>query len=273
VLAERGFATVRVPDATVLTRLCAAGTGDALILDERFDTTTSTDAVLSALGADVSLPILALVRELPTARWLESLFSAGAWGTVTYPLGTTAWVLQLEVWVRASGRGRRLADDGLVDPATGLYNVRGLERRASEIDATARRTGADVACAVFAVDDGPLDDVSPRASHDTRADLRRRVAEACRRVGRASDVFGRIQGTEFALVAPGASAAAARDVVQRIQESLGDDASRVSVGVGVVPGDRRTMESVPDVLVRLSARSGRDRVRDPGSEKRPHTAV
>src|SRR5207302_9251526 len=110
-----------------------------------------------------------------------------------YRSGGNAGVQQLATWVRANADRRQRVEAGLVDAETGLYNALGVERRGREVEAAARRFGVALACAAFTME-GAGGDATPA----------RTVADACRRAGRASDVFGRMESGEFVAIAPGA---------------------------------------------------------------------
>jgi GGDEF domain-containing protein len=265
-LAGVGLATVRVADADGAVGLCAANRVDAVVIDERAapGATSRGAATCSRLihAAGVpELPIMVLIREPVDGRTQAELYAAGAWGLAHYPLGTTAWIHQLAGWVRATRSARRRLDDGLLDQTTGLYNARGLEQRAHEIDAAARRTGGALACAVFSIGaptawapigwfaDAPADDGTTAVQ---------RVADACRRVGRASDVFGRLGPTAFGVIAPGADGEGARTLVARIGDALGESAPRhgdLRVGICAVPETRTAGLSVADMLAHAASRA------------------
>lgn len=243
-LGDAGFAPLCVSDVAHVAPLRGSTGVDALLIDERAvgnatpgdggaDRSADRSAGFAAHVAGIDappVPLLALVRDPLTARETAALHAAGVWGIVPYPVGAGAWVEQLALWTRSTRAARRGLDAGLVDPASGLYNLRGLEQRGLEIDATARRQGGPLACGVFAL--GPA--IGPR---DRRA-VDRAVAEACRRAGRASDVFGRIGDGEFAIVAPGADEAGLRRLVDRIAAAMTADGARrpsLRLGVRAVP--------------------------------------
>lgn len=223
-------AHLRDPDGAVA-RL-GWGAPDAVIVDDSRWTLgrvggEARDCIelLGALGAPPDVPVLVLARETPSGARVEALLAAGAWGVVPFPLGAPAWVAQLRVWTRAGAAARQRAEAGLVDAVTGLYNARGVERRALEIEAAVRRgSGAGaLACAAFSIETG--------AAADDGAAIR--VADACRRVGRGSDVFGRLGGSEFVVIAPGADAPGVRAVVSRVADAVAADPAEVRVSVRV----------------------------------------
>src|SRR2546427_6500331 len=92
----------------------------------------------------------ALPREL-YLRWLR----AGAGDCLAPPLDVEQLLLRLGNYLRAKREADRVEEALLLDPATGLYNARGLKRRARELVAEAVRLHAALACVVFGLDPRP----------------------------------------------------------------------------------------------------------------------
>src|SRR3989475_96838 len=92
----------------------------------------------------------ALRREI-YLRWLR----AGAWDCLALPLDVEQLLLRLGNYLRAKREADRVEEALLLDPATGLYNARGLKRRARELVAEAVRLHAALACVVFGLDPQP----------------------------------------------------------------------------------------------------------------------
>ncbi len=105
----------------------------------------------------------------------------------------------------------------------GLYTQAGLARRATEVVAEMRRAGRPIACVAWSMgkvaDAGVLD----------------RVMSVFRQNGRASDVLGRLDSGEFAVVAGGASSADAGFIAERFRgvltAALGESESPVRATV------------------------------------------
>src|SRR5207253_5153095 len=102
-----------------------------------------------------AVPIIGLVtgavpRDL-YLRWLR----AGAWDCLALPLDLDQLLLRLGNYLRAKSEADRVEEALLLDPATGLYNARGLKRRARELVAEAGRWHAALACVVFGLDPRP----------------------------------------------------------------------------------------------------------------------
>lgn len=226
VLRRASYSVARAADLDAATIVHLSGAADALIVDERLD--AGGTGPFAPRGA---MPMLYLTRQRLSDAARRNVHRAGYWGFLEYPLGTSAWVEQLGVWVAAARAGRAGADAGLVDRRTGLYNERGLAQRARELDAAARRRDARLACAVFAVE--PAATGSPRTPYVNGLPLLRHadapsssadeaLAEAVRRVGRASDVFGRVGASDFAVLATDTDAAGLRLLLARLARVLAD---------------------------------------------------
>src|SRR5512134_222784 len=66
-------------------------------------------------------------------------YEAGAWEFLGQPLDGEALLLKLRTFVRARLEVDRLREESLLDVQTGLYNRRGLARRARELGTDAAR--------------------------------------------------------------------------------------------------------------------------------------
>ena len=155
---------------------------------------------------------------------LEAL-AAGAWDILRHPLDPNELVLRVETFVRAKQEADRIRDQGLTDPGTGFYNVRGLLRRTKEISADAMRSDRPLACIAF----GPHSFGEVREG-DTETpemdDLSRGLAWALRSATRISDTIGRLGPGEFVIVAPGTDQDGAVRLADRVMRSLEEAADK-----------------------------------------------
>ncbi len=116
-------------------------------------------------------------------------------------------------------------DESLMDHITGLYSIRGLERRALELYSLAFRSGQALSCVVIAPTFGAESDQEPSGTDvETVENVIRDVAAALRRAGRVSDAIGRMGRTEFAILAPGTDAPGAVRLAERLAEVIRDTA-------------------------------------------------
>jgi len=118
---------------------------------------------------------------------------------------------KLRTFLEAKRHADRVRRESLIDEVTGLYNARGLERRAREVSSDASRQRQPLACVVFGMQVDGLADAL-----DAAADLARQISGTFQRVGRTADVVGRMGPLDFGLVAPATTAEGARSLVDRI---------------------------------------------------------
>ena len=131
-------------------------------------------------------PIIIVSSDHATRQQRIDALRAGAWEYLGQPLDAEHLLLKLETFTRVKRAADRAREDGLVDPATGLYNLSGLARRARELGAQASRLNGALACVALAPDFG---DNGP-GSEPTEAVLEAVVAQlagAFRAAGRTND--------------------------------------------------------------------------------------
>jgi len=210
-------------DALDVARRSAA---DAIILDSALPE-TDVLALCSTLRVDPAItpstPIFLTTHgPLGRAQVLEAL-RAGASGVWGQPLDTEEFLLRLEGHLRAKLDADAARDRGLLDPGTGLYNARGLERRARELAAQVDRRDASLACiAVAPHRDGSAPVVS--------------LGRELRAAARAADTVGRLGPREFAVLAPDTDAPGAVNLFRRVGAVL------------AAPGKRRALATAQGPL-------------------------
>jgi diguanylate cyclase (GGDEF)-like protein len=192
------------------------------------------------------------------AQRLEA-YQAGAWEFLGQPLDGESLLLKLEAFLRAKLEVDRVHDESLLDEVTGLYNMRGLSRRAREIGSEAFRRSHGLACIVFAPESAGLGSMG---SEEAAARLAAAVGEALRKSGRSSDAIGRLGPLEFAVIAPATGPAAAVKLVERLRESVethpvpmnGTQAAAVALRVGycAVPDFRAVDYDATEMLLRAT---------------------
>lgn len=154
------------------------------------------------------------------AERLEAL-GAGAWDILTHPVEPNELILRMETFVRAKQEADRVRDEGLTDPTTGFYNVRGILRRAKEISADAVRFHRPVTCVAFGAHLHGGETATEALDADTLAEaLSKPVASALREVTRVSDTIGRLGAGEFVVVAPGTGQDGAVRLADRVLEAI-----------------------------------------------------
>lgn len=218
ILAPSGFAVMRAYTARKGLERVRTHAPDAVFVDLTLPDDDGLQ-VCRALREDPQVgpgtPVFITTPERPTRSQRMDAFRAGAWDVLGYPLDAEELVLRLDAYVQAKFQADRLREEGLVDPVTGLYNLKGLERRTQELCSWAYRERQSLACVVFAP--------RPAASDDERATthLVHDVTMAFRKSGRISDVIGQLGRTEIAVLAPSTGADGAVRLAERLAEVIG----------------------------------------------------
>jgi PleD family two-component response regulator len=150
---------------------------------------------------------------------LLGALGAGAWDILTHPVDPSELVLRMDTFVRSKQDADRTREEGLTDPGTGFYNVRGILRRAKEIGADAVRFDRPMACIALGPHVLGADAQDPAATEAFITEITRRVAGALRSVTRISDTIGRLGPGEFVIVAPGTDDRGALRLADRILEA------------------------------------------------------
>jgi PleD family two-component response regulator len=171
---------------------------------------------------DPTTPLLMMSSTgIGRAERLEAL-GAGAWDTFRHPLDPGEMILRIENLVEAKHEADRLRREIITDLETGLYNVRGVLRRAKEIGADSVRFGRTVACIAVGpawAREGPGADAVGHTEL-LLADFIPAAAHAVRAAVRESDAVGQMGPLEFVVVASGLDQGSARQLADRIIQNL-----------------------------------------------------
>lgn len=219
VLGPAGYASVRAYTGRQALELARRVHPDVVIIDSGMPDITGME-FCQRLREDPefarSTPIVVTTSgPASRAQRLEAL-RAGAWEFLTQPIDAESLLLKLDLFVQARREIDRSRDESLLDSGTGLYNARGLARRAREIGADASRRRAPLACVAISpvVDDIAADDA------DLDPQIAEFVSDVCRSVARSSDAVGRLGRSEFAILAPSTDPDGAVRLVQRLRERV-----------------------------------------------------
>ena len=221
ILGPRGYAVLRAYTGRQALSLARGAQPDAVILDVRLPDLDGTD-VCRALIEDERLsrtvPIIMTTSSASGRDQRMAAYRAGAWDFCAQPLDGEILLVKLDAFIRSKREADRLREASLLDQRSGLYNARGLARRAVELGADASRRHAAIACVAFAPDtkfpgerEDRLDEVSERITDE--------VSSVFRATGRQSDVIGRLSQTEFAVIAPSTEASGAAQLAERMRRA------------------------------------------------------
>lgn len=183
---------------------------DAILIDADLPDMTDLELCRRLRSEPRLAPTTAIVITgalVPSRERRLAAVRAGAWDVLGHPIDVEELVLKLRSYTRATILAQAAQAESLVDPETGLYNLRGLTRRAGELGALAVRAHAALACVVLAPEvDGD------RALSEVAACC----AQAIKTGIRHSDVAGRVGSAEFAVLAPATEAKGATRLAQRL---------------------------------------------------------
>jgi diguanylate cyclase (GGDEF)-like protein len=161
-----------------------------------------------------SIPIIVTSLGRPYRKQRLAALEAGAWDFLTYPLDAQELLFKLDAYGRAKFEADRIWRESLVDRLTGLYNMRGLERRAQELRSLAHRGRRSLACVVLAPVLASDDDEEAANAAVVR------LAKTLKALGRASDAIGRSGKTELVVLAPSTDADGAEKLAERLAVAI-----------------------------------------------------
>ena len=265
ILAPNGFAVLRAYTGQQALDRARTAQPDLIILDAQMPDMHGVE-VCRALKEDPrysgTVPII-ITTSGPSGRAqrLEA-YRAGAWEFLGQPLDGEALLLKLQTFIRAKFEIDRVRDESLLDQLTGLYNMRGLAKRAREIGSEAFRRHHALACIVFSPDpETATSDSSDQISEEHASKVAERVGEIIRQRGRASDAIGRLGRSEFAVIAPATEAEGAVRLMQRLGQSIESESVnlgelekklRIRAGYCAVPDFAESSVDAVEMLLRAT---------------------
>ena len=187
-------------------------------------------------------------------------YRCGAWEFLGQPLDGEALLLKLDTFLQSKRQVDILREENLLDSGTGLYNMRGLARRAREIGSDAIRRREALACVVFSPEtEEAADDETPEDGG--APDVGSGGQPSSARSGRVSDAIGRLGPTEFAVIAPATGAEGAVRLVNRLGGAVeatqipvrgGERSVRVRAGYCAVPDFAESTVDAVELLLRAT---------------------
>jgi diguanylate cyclase (GGDEF)-like protein len=276
ILEPSGYSVVRAYTGQQALERARTAQPDLIILDAQMSDVHGFE-VCRLLRSDprfsATTPII-ITTSGPSGRTqrLEA-YRAGAWEFLGQPLDGEALLLKLATFLQCKLEVDSLRDESLLDPGTGLYNMRGMARRAHEIGADAFRRRDALACVVFSPEtegtgpDEPLDEEVQR--------IAQQVGQLFKRTGRSSDAIGRLGQSEFAVIAPATSSEGALRLIQRMGGTIesspipvrgGERYLKVRAGYCAVPDFAESPVDAVELLLRATT-ALRDLKRDGDSDQ------
>ena len=192
-----------------------------------------------------NMPVMMITATPATKQQRLAAFEAGAWDYLSVLLDPEEVTLKVDALARLKFDMERVLEESAVDPASGLYTPRGLERRARELASDATRRRAPLACVALGIG------LDPKGSGDSAAALPGAAAYAgqvLQASGRTSDCVGSLGQGEFAVLAPGTAPEGAARMAQRLARVIetagprpaGVPPLRVHAGYDAVADPHRT---------------------------------
>ena len=261
ILGPNGYAVVRAYTGQQALERARTSQPDLIILDAQMPDMHGFE-VCRALRGDprfsATTPIV-ITTSGPSGRTqrLEA-YRAGAWEFLGQPLDGEALLLKLNTFLESKREVDGLREENLLDPGTGLYNMRGLSRRAREIGAEAFRRRDPVACVVFAPDIEGDEEETPEEEARRMSD---QVALLFRQAGRASDAIGRLGMAEYGVIAPATGPEAAVRLARRLGGAVesspipirgGERTLRLRAGYCAVPDFAESSVDAVELLLRAT---------------------
>lgn len=187
------------------------------------------------------------------AKRLEAL-RAGAWDFIGSALDGEELPLRLNAFLSAKMEVDRARDESLLDELTGLYNLRGLARRARELGSQAFRQREPFACVVLTP---VLNDAEGHTlPSETANAVLESLAQVLREAGRTSDAIGMLGPGEFAVVAHGTDSEGAERLAHRLAYAAANTVNfptvRMAAGYDAVSNYHDAPIEPSDMLMRAS---------------------
>jgi len=232
ILGPHGYAVVRAYTGKQTLERARSARPDLVIVDADLPDLDGIEVcrnLRDEAALSASTPLLVTGSAQPTRQQRLAALRAGAWDYLTLPFDGQELQLRLDAFVQAKFEADRAREESLLDELTGLYNIRGLARRARELGSQAFRHHEPFACVVLA----PLVEGADAAASEVAVSAAvNHIAKTLRTNGRVADAIGRLGPTEFGVVAQGADAEGVLKLAQRLVQSLESGASEAG---GAIP--------------------------------------
>jgi diguanylate cyclase (GGDEF)-like protein len=241
ILAPHGYVVGKTYNRAQTLKRMRTNPPDALIIDEQLPDADGYSLCREITQENLippSTPLFLALSRSPTRRDRMAALHAGAWSCLGEPVDAEELMAMLDVFVPAKLDADQARAQGLIDDATGVYNVRGLVRRAEELAASASRRHVPLCCVLLAPEiDGTA--APTEATQNSNGDSRdhaspplwvlRSIATALRSATRHSDAIGRMNTNSFAVVALDTDPGQARQLAERLGAAIVAQPSSPSV--------------------------------------------
>ena len=162
-----------------------------------------------------NMPVIMITGTPATKQQRVAALEAGAWDCLSVLLNPEELTLKVDAIVRLRLEMDLALETSAVDPASGLYTLRGLERRARELTSEAVRRHAPLACVALGIGVDPKGESG--AAPPAAAAYAAQVLQAS---GRTSDCVGSLGPGEFAVLAPATAPEGAEQMARRLSRMI-----------------------------------------------------
>jgi two-component system cell cycle response regulator len=276
-LAPAGYAVLRAYTGSQALHSARGAQPDVVVLGSELPDMAGLDLCRRLRDEGIipgDVPVLMLSSGAVGRSERLQAYHAGVWELYSTPMDGESLLAKLDTFLGARREVVRLEQAALLDGMTGLYNARGLARRAREIGADAQRHHAPLACVALAPEALGADRIDPGVLDALAMRVASNLADMLRRTGRQSDAIGRLGQMEFAIVAPATHADGAMRMIERLRESLERDSVlvegerqnvRILAGYAAVPDFSAAQVDAVGLLLQASAALRHRRThREPG---------
>lgn len=211
-LTPRGYRVQLVLSGRELLERAPAVRPDIVVLDADLPDLDSV-ALCRTLRQDRAawkMPVVMITSTPATKEQRLAALKAGAWDYLSVLLNPEELTLKLDALARLTLEIDRALAESAVDPTSGLYTRRGLERRARELTADALRRRAPLACVALGIE---VDSNGAPAAVTY-------AAQVLQASGRTSDAIGGLSEGAFAVLAPATSPEDALKMARRLSRVL-----------------------------------------------------
>ncbi len=213
-----GYRAVSVSSGSELLERAPALGPDVILMDANLQDTNSV-TVCRALRRNAALPwnvpIIMLTSTPDTKQQRLAALEAGASDYLNLTLNAEELALKVDAITRVKLETDRRLEESAVNPSSGLYTMRGLERRARELTADAFRRHAPLACLALGIEVETAG--APRSAARVPA-AAQFAAHVLLTGARASDAMGDLGVAEFALLAPATAPKGAERMAERLSQ-------------------------------------------------------
>ncbi len=223
---------------------------DLILVDRHLPDMAATQVLreLRSISTITASTPRGLIATSPVSREDRlAAFQEGAWEILSPPFDPAELTLRFHTWIQAKRDVDIAREQGMLDPLTGHYNLKGLLRRIDELVSDASRSERHISVLAVGLPAGTRlqDDLDPE-------EVTRLVGLALGRTIRLSDAVARVGPAEFVVIAPGTDGVGAEALADRVLAAAGTDEIALRAGVFSARRGKREPIAPLDLLNRAT---------------------